>query len=354
MALISLLCCAAMVLTACSSSSSSTAATEAAAAEEAAEVAEAAEEEAEEEVEEAEAVEAEAEEEVEEAEAVEEAVEEEAAEAAEEEEKSNALIMGEALEAAGITVTDLAAAGGALPPWLGSVDEDELEFKFMKAAAYAGYSDAAFSLGEEYHAGTAFDSDEIEDKVAEAVKWWTLAGDNGSPRGYADIGLLYLHESVPGGGDEFGDIPYDEDIAFEYFQKSVDGGDEKGARYLAQCYENGWGCDVDPAMAFECYELAADRGDSTATVEVADRYLAGNGVDQDVEKAMSMYQEIVDEVGHDVVECAQKLGEIYENGEYVDADSAKAAEYYQIALDNAKEGTDAYTEAEESLARVSG
>ncbi len=329
-AIISLLCCATLLLSACSSSST---------------------EETEAEAEETETVEAEV---VEETEPVETETEAEPAAAEDEGEKSNALIMGEALEAAGITVDDLAAAGGALPPWLGNVDEEELEFKFMKAAAYAGYSDAAFSLGEKYHAGTAYDSDEIEDNVAEAVMWWTIAGDNGSPRGYADIGLLYLHEAVPGGGDEFGDIPYDEDMAFEYFQKSVDGGDEKGARYLAQCYENGWGCDVDAAKAFECYELAAERGDSTATVEVADRYLAGNGVDQDVEKAMSMYQEIVDEVGHDVVECAQKLGEIYENGEYVDADPEKAAEYYQIALDNAQEGSDAYNEAEESLARVSG
>ncbi len=257
----------------------------------------------------------------------------------------------EVFDEVGITVQDLASAGGA---WVMGLDKDESQLKFLKAAALLGYGDAAFSLGESYHSGNAYDADQYDDLVTEAVNWWEMAGANGSPRGWDDIGLLYLHQSVPGGGDDYGDIPYDEDIAFDYFQRATDAGDAKAPRHLAECYENGWGCEPDDAKAFESYVIASERNDSTATVEVADRYLEGRGVDQDVETAMAMYQKIVDDVDHDVVTCAYKLGEIYENGEYVDADNAKAAEYYQISLDNANEGSPDYTKAEEALARVSG
>ncbi len=264
---------------------------------------------------------------------------------------SSSYSIAEALDEVGITAAELASAGGA---WVMGLDSDATQLKFLKAAALAGYGDAAFSLGEKYHSGNAYDADQYDDLVTEAVYWWEMAAANGSPRGWDDIGLLYLHQSVPGGGSDYGDIPYDEDIAFDYFQRATDAGDAKAPRHLAQCYENGWGCEVDDAKAFESYVIASERNDSTATVEVADRYLEGRGVDQDVEKAMSMYQKIVDDVDHDVVACAYKLGQIYENGEYVDADLAKAAEYYQISLDNANEGSPDYTQAEEALARVSG
>ncbi|MCD8023211.1 MAG: sel1 repeat family protein [Lachnospiraceae bacterium] len=259
------------------------------------------------------------------------------------------LEMAEALQEAGVTLADIMNAGGI---WSRDADESVRTYRFAVAAALLGSGDAAFKLGEQFHSYSIDQAYEVEDAVAEAMYWWEMAGENGSPRGYADIGLLYLHEAVPGGGDTFGDVEYDEDMAFYYFQLATDAGDSKGARYLAECYVNGTGVEPDEETAYYYYSLGSERGDSTATVVCADWKLEGRGTEQDIDGAIAMYQEIVDNVEHDIVECAYKLGVIYEEGVYVDQDLEKAAEYYQIVLDNAEEGADYYAEAEAALERL--
>jgi hypothetical protein len=190
-------------------------------------------------------------------------------------------------------------------------------------------------LGELYQGDKVEAAHEAEDPVAIAIDWWTKAAENGQPRGYANIGLLYAHESVPGGGDAYGNVEYNEETAFEYYVKATEAGDSKAPRYVGLCYQDGKGVEADEEKALENFKLAAERNDSTGIVYYANYLLEGRGCEQDIDAALSLYQSIVDNNGHDITKCAYILGEIYKNGEYVEADLEKAAEYYQIVLDTA-------------------
>ncbi len=251
---------------------------------------------------------------------------------------------------AGITADDLEAA--AL--YFKNNNEFESEYHFALAAAALGSGEAMLWLGELYQGINVEDAKEADDPVAVAIDWWTKAAENGQPRGYANIGLLYAHEFIPGGGTEYGDIEYDEDKALEYYLMATEAGDSKAPRYVGLCYQDGVGVDVDEEKAFEYFKLAADREDSTGIVYYADYLLAGRGCEQDIDAALALYQNIVDTNGHDIVLCALTLGDIYKEGEYVEADPEKAAEYYEIVLENAHEGSSEAEEAQAALDELEG
>ena len=70
---------------------------------------------------------------------------------------------------------------------------------------------------------------------------------------------------------------------------------------------------------------------------------------KDVDKAISILKELVDGKKHDMVACALMLGDIYSEGVYTAPDAALAKSYYQIAIDNAKEGSDEAEKAASAL-----
>ena len=278
---------------------------------------------------------------------VREEITEEAADEAEDETTEEGILTEDVLTDAGLTMEDLQDAGLYYKTISenGEADEYEREYRFAKAAASLGSSEAMLWLGELYQGGKVEAASEVEDPVQTAIEWWTMAYENGQPRGYANIGLLYQHESIPGGGDDYGDIPLDYEKAFEYFLAATDAGDTKAPRYVGMCYRDGTGVEADLEKAVEYFKLASDLGDSTGKVYYADMLLAGEGTEQNVEEAMALYQDIVDTNGHDIALCAYKLGQIYDEGVYVEADAEKAAEYYQIAADNGSEDAQAALDA---------
>lgn len=270
--------------------------------------------------------------------------------------EETAVATEDVIEAAGITVDDLEAVALYYKNLSesGEADEYETEYRFALAAAEFGSCEAMLWLGELYQGDKVEAAHEEEDPVAVAIEWWLKAVENDQPRGYTNIGLLYEHKSVPGGGEAYGNIEYSEETAFEYYLMGSDAGDMKAPRYIGLCYQDGIGVEADEEMAFEYFKLAAERGDSTGLVYYANYLLEGRGCEQDVDAAIALYQEIVDTNGHDLVLCALTLGSIYKNGEYVEADTEKAAEYYQIVLDNAMEGSSSATEAQEALDEING
>ncbi|TIC85626.1 tetratricopeptide repeat protein [Nocardioides sp. GY 10127] len=224
-------------------------------------------------------------------------------------------------------------------------DQYALELKFAKAAAALGSANAMLWMGEMYqgeHIGVTG-----RRAVQIAIRWWNLAAEAGMPRGWANIGLLYMHNTVPGGGDNFAGIPLDNTVAFSYMLKASDAGDSKAPRYLGLMYQDGTGVGQDDAKAAQYFELASDRGDSTGRLYYADYLLAGTGVDQDVEGAIALYKALVDDEAHDIATAAYTLGEIYEQGVYVPADTATALSYYEIALANGN------TDAQAAIDRLS-
>ncbi|MDD3795588.1 MAG: tetratricopeptide repeat protein [Lachnospiraceae bacterium] len=245
-------------------------------------------------------------------------------------------ITDEAIIQSGLTMNDIQEAGRYYKAISesGEADSFETEYRFALAAAAMGSGDAMLWLGELYQGDKVEAAHEDNDAVATAVEWWTKAYENGQPRGYDNIGLLYQHQSVPGGGDAYGSIPLDNEKALSYFIDASDAGDTKAPRHAALCYLEGVGVEVNKEKAIEYFKLASERGDSTGTVYYADFLLTGDGVEQDVDAAIALYQGIVDTNGHDLGTCAYKLGVIYDEGNFTDADKDKAIEYYQLAIEN--------------------
>lgn len=220
-------------------------------------------------------------------------------------------------------------------PHLTGGDWYDIELRLAKAAAVLGSGDAALWVGEIYQAGHVEGIEENE-AVETAIEWWQLAIENGQPRGWVNIGLLYAHGSVPGGGRLHGDIELDYAKALEYYLIAYELGDTKAPRYIALIYHNGQGTDVDNAEAAKFFQLAVDEGDSTAFWYLADYYANGLGVEQDYDKAIELYTVVANGEKTSppgVKQSRHALGQIYEEGLGVEPDLEQAIYWYEFAAE---------------------
>jgi TPR repeat protein len=228
----------------------------------------------------------------------------------------------------------------------GLTDDDyyEIEMKLAELGADMGNGELALWVGEIYQGGHVEGLSESE-SIEKAIEWWERAVELGQPRGWTNIGLLYAHRTVPGGGSNFGDIELDSDTAIEYLTKADEAGDTKAPRYLGFTYEEV----EDYENALACYLKAAGLGDTTAKYYAGKYYYEGLGTEVDYDAAL----EYLTDAGSSqknvpgVSSAQYLLGVMYENGDGVDADLDTAKEWYQAAADF---GSEEATAALERLA----
>ncbi len=241
-----------------------------------------------------------------------------------------------------LTVEDVAFVANILKQYnegnsnLGLTEEDyyDTELKLAKLGADMGSGELALWVGEIYQGGHVEGLSEAE-AVETAIEWWNRAAELGQSRGWTNIGLLYEHSSIPGGGQNFGDIEYDQDKAVEYLTRADAAGDTKAPRYLGFLYEAAE--DYENALTY--FLKACDLGDITAFYYTGLYYLVGRGTEADYEKALEYLSKAAssEKVVPGVADAQFSLGSMYENGLGVDADPEKAAEWYQAAADNGNE-----------------
>lgn len=222
-----------------------------------------------------------------------------------------------------------------------------IELKLAKLGADMGSGELALWVGEIYQGGHVEGLTEAE-AVNEAFAWWERAVELGQPRGLTNIGLLYAHNNVPGGGANFGGIEQDDATALEYLIQACDAGDTKAPRYIAQFYENGRGSEQDYSEALKYYLIAAGLGDITANGSVGGYYLEGKGTDVDYEKALEYLTAAAssEKVVPGVAQARYLLATMYEHGLGVDADVETAIQWYQSSADAG------YEDAAAALARL--
>ncbi len=85
---------------------------------------------------------------------------------------------------------------------------------------------------------------------------------------------------------------------------------------------------ADPKAAVTWYQHAADLGNAEGRFNLAGCYRRGSGVQRDVTRAIEIYLSLV---ATDDEFSMLALGEIYETGDGVPADRAKAISFYQRA-----------------------
>ena len=100
--------------------------------------------------------------------------------------------------------------------------------------------------------------------------------------------------------------------------------------YVGHMYERGEGVEKNLPKAYHHYELAAqDTRNQNIIFRLANDYFYGNGVAVDVDKAIRYYEEAGRYPNHEYYfEANLKLAWIYELGQNIDRDSAKADEYW--------------------------
>lgn len=225
----------------------------------------------------------------------------------------------------------------------------ELEYEYSVKGAELGYTRCMLCLGEIYQAGFGPDA-EGEKAIDKAIEWWEKAADAGEAHGWTNIGQIYAHIAIPGGSKDYANFyegEPDYEKAMEYLEKATKAGDFKAPRQIAVLYETGALGEPDYEKAVEYYKKAADAGDATGKLKYADYLLRGEGVEQNVEEALGIYQGLIDSEAHDYEKAALAVGEIYEEGTYVEADAEKAISYYKIASEKG------IKDAEKALERLS-
>lgn len=101
--------------------------------------------------------------------------------------------------------------------------------------------------------------------------------------------------------------------------------------YLALCYINEWGCEVDLAKALSLFKQSANHGFKKAYYDIGVMYRFGEGVEIDMEKAIFYYQK---GLNAGVSLCAVNLGVVYEKGiNGVPVDMKKAQKYYLAGIE---------------------
>ncbi len=124
------------------------------------------------------------------------------------------------------------------------------------------------------------------------------------------------------------DVIEPEDVQF--LLTSAEEGNRDAIFYLADCYRNGWGTDVDEKAAFKWFKAGAEAGDTLCMIALAGCYTYGRGTDIDMAQGF-FWEHTAADLGdtNAMVDTA-----IYcEDGIGTDIDEKAAFEWYQKAAD---------------------
>ncbi len=111
-----------------------------------------------------------------------------------------------------------------------------------------------------------------ESGAAEAVKWYSLAAEQGSVEAMNALGVMY------GAGRG---VPQDYEASRACFQKAAELGDAKAQNNLGIIFDNGQGVEQDFAEAAKWYAMAAKQGHAEAQFLLGHMHLKGQGVAED-------------------------------------------------------------------------
>jgi Sel1 repeat len=126
---------------------------------------------------------------------------------------------------------------------------------------------------------------ERSDQVAESLRWYRAAAEQGDARGQEALGRIYL--------DRLG-APEDLAQAVIWFRKAAAQHDRNAETELGMMYAAGWGVKQDYAQALNWYVLAADEGDPVAAEAVGMIYANGLGVPANFDMAKPWLHRAID------------------------------------------------------------
>jgi uncharacterized protein len=286
---------------------------------------------------------------------------------------------------ASLLMSDLYATGIGVPR-----DQSEA-LRWLRLSVGQGYDEAQFKLGERYRTGQG-----VEQDATEAVNWYSKALKTGPSYGSwhaanalgrmyetgdgvtqdlnkaADFfklagglgadNLFAIYTRQAGQGDaaaqfnlakiyEYGDHK-NLATAIDWYSKSAAQGNAEAAYYLGLKFsglrDSTW--TMSDSEAKHWLSMAADMGHQNAQVTLAQLYWREWG---EPDKAVNLYRKAAEQ---HAAEAENGLGLMYENGEGVQRDDDKAAEWYSRAVGHgskfAKANLDALTESRPGAKKI--
>lgn len=199
-------------------------------------------------------------------------------------------------------------------------------FPGVKKMAEAGDELAQYVLGKMYSRGEGAEKD-----IAEGVKWYMKSAAKGNPEAQCNIGYAYAR----GLG-----LEADDKKAVEWFMRSAKNGSPVCQYNLGVRYEDGLGITADMQEAFRFYKMAAAQGEYAAQYRLAREYESRPGA-EDKAEAFRLYSASAD-TGYSLAQY--KAGLLWDAGEVVARDPARALKWWCLAADHERSDEPAVAE----------
>ncbi len=175
--------------------------------------------------------------------------------------------------------------------------------------AEAGNWRAQFELGLMYDIGK-----DLPQNFEEAMKWYTLAANNGSAGAMHNIGILYLNGSG---------VQKSYETAYKWLMRAIDASEYKHSlEMIGWMYEHGYYVEQSYEKAVQWYEKAAAQDQYEALYSLGVLTETGRGTKQDLTKAISLYKRSASQ-GY---KRAQKRLDAL-NAEEIDAETKQKTEF---------------------------
>ena len=157
--------------------------------------------------------------------------------------------------------------------------------------------------------------------VAEAVRSYRLAAEQGHGHGQTNLGWMYEH----GRGVEQNDTE-----AVRWYRLAAEQGHGHGQNNLGWMYELGRGVEQNDAEAVRWYRLAAEQGHGHGQTNLGWMHKHGRGVEQNDTEAVRWFR-LAAEQGHGHGQT--NLGWMYERGRGVEQNDTEAVRWFRLAAE---------------------
>lgn len=196
------------------------------------------------------------------------------------------------------------------------VEKDlSIAFSYFKKAAEKGNAESEFYMGTFYFKGLYVNQDKMK-----AIEWYQKAADHGNSRAESVMAFLYYEGQL---------VKRNYTKSYNLFLHAAKQKNITAIRNLGVFYEKGIYVDKNYNEAEKYYKEAIKYGDENAKEYLKNLYLRIKEENSSVD--INLIKEYEKKAQNGDIEAQYKLGSSYENGEGVDKDFIKAADWYRKA-----------------------
>jgi TPR repeat protein len=187
--------------------------------------------------------------------------------------------------------------------------------RYFKMASDQGSRDGMFYYADMLEFGRGVPKD-----AAAAVRLYKLAAERNHSKAMGYLGFLMVQGVL---------VPRQVESGKGLIQKQIDARDATGYIHLGRIAEEGLDKRKDLAEAFACYRKAADAGISQGKLKVAKMMLLGQGTQKNQKAGLALFDDLITKQKNP--DAMVELGKLYQNGEGVSRDRARAKELFRKA-----------------------